>query len=54
MDTTRTGLHERLRRLHRLMRRRHVEARTHAGPLADATRGRGRVLAAPTLSPLHI
>ena len=47
MDTTtRTGLHERLRRLHRLMRRRHVEARTHAGPLADTTRGRGRVLAA--------
>ena len=28
------------------MRRRHVEARTHAGPLADTTRGRGRVLAA--------
>ena len=47
MDTTtRTGLHERLRRLHRLMRRRHVEARTHAGPLADTTRGRGWVLSA--------
>ena len=46
MNTTRTGLHERLRRLHRLMRRRHVATHAHAGPLADTTRGRGRVLAA--------
>ena len=46
MNTTRTGLHERLRRLHRLMRRRHVDTHAHAGPLADTTRGRGRVLAA--------
>ncbi len=45
MDTIRTGLHERLHRLHRLMRRRHM-GRRRGGPLADTTRGRGRVLAA--------
>ena len=28
------------------MRRRHVDTHAHAGPLADTTRGRGRVLAA--------
>ena len=42
----RAGLHERLRRLHRLMRRCHDEALVHDGPLSDTTRGRGRVLAA--------
>ena len=45
MDTIRTELHERLRRLHRLMRRRHMDRR-RGDPLADTTRGRGRVLAA--------
>lgn len=45
MDMIRTGLHERLHRLHRLMRRRHM-GRRRGGPLADTTRGRGRVLAA--------
>ena len=42
----RAGLHERLRRLYRLMRRCHDEALVHDGPLSDTTRGRGRVLAA--------
>ena len=46
MDTIRTELHERLHRLHRLMRRRHMSRRRGGGPLADTTRGRGRVLAA--------
>ena len=46
MDTIRTELHERLHRLHRLMRRRHMDRRRGGGPLADTTRGRGRVLAA--------
>lgn len=45
MDTIRTELHERLHRLHRLMRRRHMDRR-RGDPLADTTRGRGRVLAA--------
>ena len=46
MDTIRTELHERLHRLHRLMRRHHMDRRRGGGPLADTTRGRGRVLAA--------
>ena len=46
MDTIRTELHERLHRLHRLMRRRHMDRRRGGGPLADIARGRGRVLAA--------
>lgn len=46
MDATRNGLHERFHRLHRLVRRRRAEDRNHDGPLADTTRGRGRVLAA--------
>lgn len=45
MDTIRTELHERLHRLHRLMRRHHMDRRRGGGPLADTTRGRGRVLA---------
>jgi len=44
MNTTRTGLHERLRRLHRLMRRRHVATHAHAGPLADTTRNLSNAL----------
>ena len=49
MDTIRAELHERLHRLHRLhrlMRRRQMDRRRGGGPLADTTRGRGRVLAA--------
>lgn len=46
MSTIHTGIHERLRRLQRLMRRHHVDARNASGPLADTTRGQGRVLAA--------
>ena len=34
MDTIRTELHERLHRLHRLMRRRHMDRR-RGDPLAD-------------------
>ena len=44
------GVHERLRRLQRLSRRRHIEARSSWGPFGDTTRGQGRVLAALKLS----
>ncbi|MDO4243914.1 MAG: MarR family transcriptional regulator, partial [Actinomyces sp.] len=46
MDTIHVDIHERLRRLGQLLRRRRAEAHHHHGPLADTTRGRGRVLAA--------
>ncbi|SPT53952.1 Regulator of autolytic activity [Actinomyces bovis] len=46
MDTIQNGIRERLHRLHKLMRRNHMQARHNVGPLADTSRGRGRVLAA--------
>ncbi|WP_194949601.1 MarR family winged helix-turn-helix transcriptional regulator [Actinomyces trachealis] len=46
MDAIQNGVHERLRRLQKLMRRNHMQAQNNIGPLADTSRGRGRVLAA--------
>lgn len=45
MNETNTGLYEKLGRLHNLLHKHHLRAYAESGPMADPTRGQGRIIA---------
>ena len=45
MNETNTALYEKLEGLHRLLHKHHLRAYAESGPMADPTRGQGRIIA---------